>query len=447
MDSTEFVKSSRVLNPLESGVRRGKNFLSSLVGALIGLLLFFLVGPGLLFMSEFQYTAENLARAVPASVGSPANGYVYLYGIPSLVLSNPCMLLPEKQCIYYSYTQEELLEKTGVKCGSDANKQGVVKISDASDKCRTRTVRKGGQDVEEQVCEKCINAKWTEWGIVSSKESRPDFKLGVNTVKTPSASFKALKEHSRGEYTEQNRKLREKLSYIDNTDNVLAVGNAVNGLMTTGSPFIVSTKDYESTKEQVKTEQSTNSLIMKVIGFLAILIGMMLILRPITAFVEIAGAIPFLGDIFIGLSSITGMVMFGFSIGIAILLTIVYTLVFKLLRIFVDNIIVAVVIGAIIGLVTLVIASKLLRMRKPPQNKIEDEAQKPMPQTSSSQQLVNQQSQESVSPVKVVNPKMVAYVSKALSEGKSNDEITGKLREIGLSDEEITTALLQAQNP
>jgi len=45
MSSDEYVKSRRILNPLESTGRRGKKFLSSLIGIIIGLILFFGVGP------------------------------------------------------------------------------------------------------------------------------------------------------------------------------------------------------------------------------------------------------------------------------------------------------------------------------------------------------------------------------------------------------------------
>ncbi len=195
MDPGKFVQSSRALNPLESGIRRGKNFLGSIVGAVIGLLLFFLVAPGLIFMSEFQYTAENLAQATPAAIDSPATGYVYLWGKPVLSSANPCLALTDKQCVYYSYMKEEYLEKTGVKCGRDATNAGVTKVSDAPEKCKTETVRRGGKDYEERVCEKCINAKWHQWDIIESKVSSPVFKIGANTIDPRSATVKAPTEH------------------------------------------------------------------------------------------------------------------------------------------------------------------------------------------------------------------------------------------------------------
>lgn len=354
LNPNEYVKSSRVLNPIESTTRRAGNFLKSFVLAFIGLLLFFLAAPYLLFLSEFQYTSQHFSAAVMANAASPATGYVYVYGAPLLVSANPCRLLPEKQCLYYDYTKEVLTIKQRVVCGSDAEDSNVEKVSSAPDECNKKVVREGGQDVEKEVCEKCWNAKVKEWEVVDDKTSTPEFKVGVNTV-TPNSKTDYMGElgNKKSEYDVNGTKYREEMRYIEQTSaEVLAVGSAKNGVISSGDPFVVSTKNFEATKEIVAQKQASAEFFYKLLGFLAYLIGVVFILSPIPAFIEIAGGIPWVGDVFVGLGKITGFIMYGIALVVAIVMTILLTIVFKIMRFLSDNVLViifgAIVVGGIV---------------------------------------------------------------------------------------------------
>jgi len=364
LSSDEYVKSRRVLNPLESTGHRGKKFLSSLIGIIIGLTLFFGVGPYLIYKSEFQYTAQNFAKATLTDSSLMANGYIYIYDIPTLITDNPCMILTEKQCIYYDYQKEQEVEKTGVKCGSDADTPGVIKISQAPDECRKEFVREGGKDVEREVCKKCWNAKWKEWEKIDTKLSIPEFKLGMNIVNSNTLTTFMSDYYSTGEYKIENQNYRESVNYIDTSNNVLVVGNANNGIITSGNPFVISNKNYEATKEIIKQKQKTSTFILKLLGFFCFLFGVYLILQPIKTFIEIFGGIPILGNLFVGLGGLTGFLLFGISLLLALVLTTVLTILFKILRLFVDNILVVFIVSSIVGALIIFVVPLLFRKKK-----------------------------------------------------------------------------------
>jgi len=59
---------SQKLGVLESAGHRGDNFIQSIVLFFVGILLVLLVGPYLIYQSEFQYNSENFAKAIPGNV-------------------------------------------------------------------------------------------------------------------------------------------------------------------------------------------------------------------------------------------------------------------------------------------------------------------------------------------------------------------------------------------
>ncbi len=366
----EDIKSTRVLNPIESTSRRAGNFVKSLIGVILGLLLFFLVAPYLLYQAEFQYTAQHFSTAVMADPINAADGYVYLFGKATLVSANPCIMLTEKQCLYYDYTKEQLVVKQKVVCGSEAEKSNVQKISAAADQCKKVVVTENGQDVEKEICKKCWHANVSEWDQVDAKKSTPEFRIGVNLVIPNSkTSYKGDLRQKSLEYNVNNSKYREKMIYLEQTSaDVLAVGSAKNGVMASGDPFVVSTKNFEATKKLIIQEQASTEWMFRIGGFLAYLFGMLLILGPIPMFIEIGGGIPWLGGIFRSLGAITKAIMFGVSVVIALVMTVLLTLFFKVLRFLSDNILFIILGGIILGvLVILGIALLFKNMKKPDQ--------------------------------------------------------------------------------
>jgi len=170
--------------------------------------------------------------------------------------------------------------------------------------------------------------------------------------------------YSTGEYKIENQSYRESINYIDTSKNVLVVGNANNGIISSGDPFVVSNKNYEATKEIIKQNQKTTTLILKLLGFFCFLFGVYLILQPIKTFIEIFGGIPILGNLFVGLGGLTGFLLFGISLLLALVLTTVLTILFKVLRLFVDNILVIFIASTILGVLIIFAVPLLLRKKK-----------------------------------------------------------------------------------
>ncbi len=316
------------------------DFLNSFVGAVIGLLLFFIVGPYLIYKAEFQFRAQHFAAAKPADASAPANGAnVYLYGKAALSKTNTCAMLPKTQCLYYNYTKQKLTVTEKVVCGMEADGQNVKKISSAGSRNN----------------EQCWNAEVSEWETVDSARSAPEFKIGANTI-TPndSTAYEGELTKKENSFNKGGEQYKETVRYIQaSDDSILAVGKAENGVMGSGDPFVVSTKNFEATKALIAQEQKTWVMVLKILGFLAFLIGMNLILGPIPALIKVGGWIPVLGGVFNALSGIVGTAIFIASLIVAIVMTIALIVIFRILRAITDNVLVIVAIAIIIGIVVM----------------------------------------------------------------------------------------------
>ena len=351
MGAEEFVKSSRVLNPIESGQRRIGDFFKSFIGLLFGIVLVLFFAPYLIFISEFQYTAQNLSKAVPGELGSPQNGYVYLYGLPSLKSESSCPVLENQQCIFFDYKKEKLSSQQGVLCGqelTDSKRINVERLSQAPDKCAKRVVREGGADVEKEFCEQCFNSSWKEWKVVDSRKNFAGFSLGVNSINPPQSALVKFTESSSKSSLEGEESLRETVSFLPASKEVLVVGAASNGLIDSGNPFVLSSRSFEATKQQLGEEQASESFLNKIFAFILFAVGFFLIFNPINKLIEIFGAIPFIGDAFIWVSNFSAIVLAIIAVILALILTIILSLLFIVLRLFVDNFLIVVLITALI---------------------------------------------------------------------------------------------------
>ena len=195
----------------------------------------------------------------------------------------------------------------------------------------------------------------------SENLSTPSFKIGQNSI-TPNEKTKYYGDIQNKENSLQKggTTYREKISYLELTDgNFLAAGNATKGVMSKGEPFVVSSKDFESTKALIAAEQNSWILVLKVLGFISFLLGMYLILNPIPSLINILGAIPLLGGIFSGLAGITGGLILILSLVVAVVMTILLTVVFKVLRAITDNIFAVIGITIVIGLILMFVLGKI----------------------------------------------------------------------------------------
>ena len=354
----EYVQDSRELNPLESAANRTGDFLWSIIGAIAGFVLFFIVAPFIMFKSEFQYLLENFSKAKIVDPKVKQEGFIAIFGKSKV--KKPEMM-SKTPLLYQSYIKEKLEITTKIVCGSDAEKENVEKISPAPDKCRKVIVSENGKDIEKTVCEKCFNAKVREWKEVERYLKTPELSIESYQVKPNEKTlYKGEIQSKENKINEKGNEYREKIEYIvADEKEILAVGNAKNGEINSGNPFVISTKNFGETREIIANEQKTWVLILKVLGFLAFAIGMYLILAPIPALINIFGSIPFIGGIFGGLSGVTGFLVLIVAVISAIVMSIVLTIVFKIARAVTDNIFVIIGLTVIIGLVLMFVFGKI----------------------------------------------------------------------------------------
>lgn len=356
---SEYVQDSRDLNPLESAANRTGDFLWSLVGAIAGFLLFFIVGPFLMFKSEFQYLLQNYSKAKTVDPKIIEDGFLAVFGRSNV--KKPVMM-GKTALIYELYVKEKLEVTTKVVCGSEADSPNVEKISQAPDKCRKVVVSENGRDVEKTVCEKCYNAKVKEWKEVERSLKMPEFSIEKYLIKPNEKTlFKGDIQSKEEKYKEGSNEFREKIEYIEsNGQEMLAVGDSKGGEITKGNPFVVSTKNFSETREIIANEQKGWVMMLKILGFLAFGVGMYLILNPIPTLINIFGAIPLLGGIFGAFASASGFIIIVFALVSAVIMTIALTVVFKVARAVTDNILVIIGLTVIIGLILMFVLGKIV---------------------------------------------------------------------------------------
>jgi len=304
MPEKELLKSEVVFNALNKGAKGAKAFFRSMTAGLIGLAFFILVGPALIFSSEFSGEKDRFDQAMPAIASEPANGYVYIWGKAEAVAPVKCPILTRKSCIFFDYSKLKYVDRMGELCGEKLNDQDVERLFQMKDRCFVKKSGEGENAVQETVCERCWKAKWKEWNVVEEQRSALEFNIGANRVKGEKAAFKNVRRYEGKEFQVKGERYREVLEYIDDSQEILVVGLATDGFIWSGDPFMVSTKPYEATSKQVEREEDNSPQMLKVAGALCLLLGMALILSAITELIDIFESIPNVGEAFIGLSRI-----------------------------------------------------------------------------------------------------------------------------------------------
>lgn len=291
--SEERIVSEKTLGSSNPVARFGRKLGDSVRGIIFGLILI-VVGFGLMWYAEKQPEYSKVVTALPltevAQTTGSETGLLKVGGTPTAVdpfkyQENPQPLL------YYRKTVEELKK--------------VKKVS-----TETRVVQQNGQDVEQTV-EKTDYVD--EWVMASDESKWTDFSMGKVAVRpgtyAPDAQLLTVfsqeerltgaqespKAGDRTPDMDPPTKRRTTVVVLPANIKLLVVGEVVGGVITGGTPFVVTDKSNDQLVASMKSGESKMYWGMKIAAWLFMTIGFLMLFGPIAAFLDI---LPGLGGLF-----------------------------------------------------------------------------------------------------------------------------------------------------
>lgn len=293
------VVSERVIGSSNPVARYFRNFMKSVGGVFIGILLFF-GSFGVMWYSENFTEHSKVVEALPMSGASAlVEGTVKFEG--PLIVSEYVYAKPDsKQALYYNYLQE--------KCELE-----VYQV--------TETVTRNGQDIEQTV-EKERNV-WKgepveEWGIFSAGGIPVTASTAMNRLNLTELS----KQGDFGNGTCVIGSVRHMTEGFVPTDSakLLVVGDYLGGSVSGGGTFIVTDMGNDALIAKLQTEEKTLFWMLKAGAAILFALGLTLIVSPVLMLLNI---LP-------GLGKALQVLVFFVSLILGIIVVLLATIILKL---------------------------------------------------------------------------------------------------------------------
>lgn len=284
-------------NPLARKFRDIKSAVGGIGGGIVAIIIgFILVYTSVYSVKEHSKVVAALPLEQASEVEANVNETVKIQGQP--VLSVPRVLSYQMcdplGCQYALDASESIgnaLYINGV-----YERYEVVKVT----KTETRIVTEGGQDIEETVETTSYEEQWVEQG---QKELWSEFNLANFQINPENAKLVSELEEEvienvyipnatnlntyDQEVSAQVGDTRLNVSYLPLPDQVIVVGDVVNGEITGGDTFIVSDLGDSELVERLKSEEQTTRIVMRVVSWLMLTAGFTALLAPLMELIEI----------------------------------------------------------------------------------------------------------------------------------------------------------------
>ncbi len=261
------------------------NIFRSIAGVFVGVILILFIASLLLWNAESQNSAKVFSRAVEVSTTSGESGFIRTQGLATTDSKLPCYKgKVEGNCIYFNYVQEELQYETKEHCGTLRSNQEL--IEEKGEKCR-----KDSND--EEVCEKCYLVKESNWNVVVRENEFQSFTLGNYKVDSLGKVL-GYEQYSK----EIDSTHRESMKYIKDESKLLVAGVSDGQTIRDGGKkkfLLFSTKDYESTLTQLKSQDKFVALMLRILTFVCLLVGYGMIFGPISVMSNFVRKVPLIG--------------------------------------------------------------------------------------------------------------------------------------------------------
>ncbi|HRZ86036.1 MAG TPA: hypothetical protein P5277_04650 [Candidatus Paceibacterota bacterium] len=311
------------------------NIFKSIIGLFIGILIILFLAPVVLWIAESQDSAKIFSHSKEVLSTSGVSGYIYTIDQANAETQMSCYENKvEGNCIYYSYKLEELKYTIKDHCGELKSNQKVIETK--GQKCHRNSN-------DEEICEQCYSVNESNWQIIKSDGKFLPFKVGNFKIINPENAKIIGEEKYVKEIDETHR---ESMSYIKDKSRLLISGNSDGSIISNGGQkkyLLISTKDYQGTYNQLKSQDRISAWILRIITFVILLVGYLLIFGPISVMSNYVRKIPLLGK---WIDNAIGSMIFFLSL----LLAIVHFIILWILIIIIKNILlIALIIAIVLG--------------------------------------------------------------------------------------------------
>lgn len=297
-------------------VRKEGGIFSSIIGAFIGILFVVIGSPLAAWYAESQNRADDFSTAQVVAADSATDGYVVVENTAKSTEDLACPNIGIEsigKCIYVGKNTEKYSVERKEQCGSLSDSQ--VQIEYKGQEC----------DSDGKNCESCYMVDEYSWNQISTDSNYAKFAVGSYSVKaSDQTNFIGSQEYTQYESTPTDTTnvnnnananlntnaglttpdghavgdIRHNYSYFPIDDVALVAGDAktqaISGA-TDGKPFIVSNTGYAGTVAALESQDRTMAWGLRILSLALMVIGVVMIFGPLTAFTNIFRFIPILG--------------------------------------------------------------------------------------------------------------------------------------------------------
>jgi len=281
--------------------------MQSILGVFIGILMILFLAPTIIWFAENQNSAKVFSFTNDVESTSGAVGFIRTMDVVKANVLVACYQNKvDGDCLYYNYKLEELQYTTKDYCGTLQDNQEI--IEEKGQECYW-------DNNNEEVCEQCYLVNESNWEIILSEKIFQTFSIGDFRVDYPYSA----KIVGAGEYNKQIDKThKEEMEYINDNTLLLVAGNSNGKSISHGGNkryLLVSTRDYQGTYDYLKFEDRKVAWGLRLITFIVLLIGYLLIFGPISAMSNLIRNIPLIGK---WIDELVGGLIFSVSLFLAL---------------------------------------------------------------------------------------------------------------------------------
>lgn len=383
--------------------QKGPGIFGSLIGMLIGLGLVIVLSPFLLWQSQSQDRAKEFQTAAVVSEDSTTEGYVIVEGNTDALDPFFCPQVgevheeppasrdadmfifdetDEDEFIFEDdprFDEEEPVSEEGTMAADEPVDLGepreCVAVTTVKEMYASEEIETCGEISEDQIvvrrtedrcddqgnCERCYIVKEFDWQETEREQSFARFTIGEYVI-LPDASAILVGTESFTDHVYEESKTRPvegderfRFTFLPLEITMLVAGNAesdgtIEGAFD-GKPFVISQKGYEGTLDDLESRDKASSIMFIILSLIATVIGMVMIVGPVTYLTNILHIVPIVGK-HVG-RGFDGVVKF-----FAVMVGLVFWVLTFGLVIIAKNIIVVVVVLGVIGVILFILVDK-----------------------------------------------------------------------------------------
>lgn len=275
-------------------VRKEGGIFSSLIGALVGILFVVIGSPLAAWYAESQNRADDFSTAQVVESNSTTEGYVVVEGDATVEETVACPHKTDSSCVFVEKRTEQYSVERKEQCGDLSKDQ--VEIEYRGQEC----------DSDGSNCKPCYMVDEYTWDQVATESEYAKFAVGSFTVKaSDQTNFIGAQEytHYESEPTTNTTQytvgdIRHLYTYFPADDVQLVAGDAkaqaISGALE-GKPFIVSNTGYVGTLAELESQDRNTAWGLRIASLVLMVVGVVMIFGPLTAFTNVFKMIPFLG--------------------------------------------------------------------------------------------------------------------------------------------------------